>query len=170
MSDTEDVLPYLKSMGELPVVGSYADEASGQIETMERRHQRLYRVIESTFGETSLSAGKFCAVADSARSTLLRNCALLANRIQAFDVDAYRKSKRRLPGAGESTLANEQLAVYEDALSDMREVLEANERLLLEMGKLEMELSDLQGDDTREDNTKMLDEVKSLVEQTKYYR
>lgn len=170
VSDTEDVLPYLKSMGELPVVGSYADEASGQIETMERRHQRLYRVIESTFGETSLSAGKFCAVADSARSTLLRNCALLANRIQAFDVDAYRKSKRRLPGAGESTLANEQLAIYEDALSDMREVLEANERLLLEMGKLEMELSDLQGDDTREDNTKMLDEVKSLVEQTKYYR
>jgi hypothetical protein len=109
-------------------------------------------------------------VADSARSTLLRNCALLANRIQAFDVDAYRKSKRRLPGAGESTLANEQLAVYEDALSDIREVLEANERLLLEMGKLEMELSDLQGDDTREDNTKMLDEVKNLLEQTKYYR
>jgi hypothetical protein len=38
------------------------------------------------------------------------------------------------------------------------------------MGKLEMELSDLQGDDNREDNTKMLDEVKGLLEQMKYYR
>ena len=52
----------------------------------------------------------------------------------------------------------------------MREVLEANERLLLEMGKLEMELSDLQSDDNKEDNTHMLEEVKDLLEQTKYYR
>ena len=169
VTEAEDVLPSLRAFSELPVVGSYAEEASAQIETMERRHGRLYRVIDSTFGESSLSAGKFCAVADAARSTLLRNCALLSNRIQSFDVDTYRKSKRRLPGSSDS-LASEQLAVYEDALSDMREVLEANERLLLEMGKLEMELSDLEGDDNREDNTRMLDEVKDLLEQTKYYR
>ena len=135
-----------------------------------RRHGRLVRAIESTFGEESLTAGKFVAVADAARSTLLRNCALLSNRIQAFDVDGYRATRRRLPSLGEGSLASEQLAMYEDALADMREVIEANERLLLEMGKLEMEVSDLEGDDNREDNTRMLDEVRDLLEQTKYYR
>ena len=166
----DDVLPALADFSEAPVVGSYAREAASQVESMERRHARLDRIICAKFGQESLSHDKFVAVVDAARRTLLRNCALLSNRVQAFDADAYRKARRALPAAGEGSIEAERLAVLEGALTDMREVIEANERLLLEMGKLEMELSDLESDDNREDNTRMLEEVKELLEQTKYYR
>jgi hypothetical protein len=129
-------------------------------------------VIEDKFGEGSLSRDKFVAVVDAGWRTLLRNCALLTNRAQSFDVDGYRTLRRRLPASGQASdqLDAERMRVYEGVLDDMREVIEANERLLLEMGKLEMELSDLESDDNREDNTRMLDEVRDLLEQTKYYR
>lgn len=175
VDDPEDVLPLLQGYADRPVVGSYAQEGATQIELMEHRHQRLYRVIEAKFGAESLSHDRFAAVVDAARLTLLRNCALLANRIQSFDVDGYRKRRKLLPGTAgdaqqEDALSVEREHIYEEALADMREVIEANERLMLEMGKLEMELSDLESDDNREGNSRMLEEVADLLEQTKYYR
>ena len=199
VEDVDDVLPQLRGFAELPVIGSTAEEAAGQIETMERRRTRLNKIIVAKFGAESLSHDKFAAVVEAAWHTLLRNCALLCNRIQAFDVDGYRQLRRQLPAGARRALPSvldlnasrsqnrdlsnaqrpldgiagieaERAALYEEALHDMRDVLEANERLLLEMGKLEMELSDLESDDNRDDNTRMLDEVKELIEQTQYYR
>lgn len=197
VDDVDDVLPQLRGLAELPVVGSSASEAAGQIETMERRCARLDKIIVAKFGAESLSHDKFASVVESAWHTLLRNCALLCNRIQSFDLDGYKKLQHQLPGPARHALPSvldlesartmrddvrngatsslsaidaERVALYQEALSDLREVLEANERLLLEMGKLEMELSDLESDDNRDDNTRMLDEVKELLEQTQYYR
>ena len=172
VNEADDVLPQLREYASLPEVGRYAEEACNQIETMERRRERLYRVIEAKFGTESLSHDRFVAVVDAGERTLLRNCALLANRVQSFDVDGYRKQRRRLvtQTSKNDTLDKEREEIYAEALADMRDVIEANEHLLLEMGKLEMELSDLESDDNREDNNRMLDEVKELLEQTKYYR
>ena len=171
VNETDDVLPQLEGLTDLPVVGSFAQDAKTQIETMEHRRERLYRVISAKFAEGSMSWDKFTAVVDAAQRTLLRNCALLSNRAQSFDVDGYRKTRRLLPSPqGAGNLERERMALFEEALGDMREVIEANERLLLEMGKLEMEISDLESDDNREDNTRMLDEVEELLRQTKYYR
>ena len=171
VNEADDVLPQLEGLSELPVVGEYAREARGQIESMEHRRERLYRVIGSKFAEGSMSWDKFTAVVDASQRTLLRNCALLANRAQSFDVDGYRKVRRLLPVApDEHSLDQERAGLYREALDDMREVIEANERLLLEMGKLEMEISDLESDDNREENNRMLEEVEELLEQTKYYR
>lgn len=172
VTEADDVLPQLRAMAELPTVGGFASEAAGQVESMEHRRERLRRVISEKFGEGSLSEGKFMAVVDAAHRTLLRNCALLSNRVLSFDIDSYRKQRRALPGskAASDPLGQERMEVFDGALADMREVIEANERLLLEMGRLEMEISDLESDDNREDNNRMLDEVKDLLEQTKYYR
>ena len=170
VNEPDDVLPQLRALAELPTVGSYAEEAAGQVESAAHRRDRLARVVGAKFTEGSLSWERFMAVVDAAERTLLRNCALLSNRIQSFDVDSYRQTKRLVPGRQPDALDAERTDLYEEALSDMREVIEANERLLLEMGKLEMELSDLETDGNRVDNTRMLDEVKDLLEQTKYYR
>lgn len=169
--EADDVVWRLQDLSQLPLVGRYAQDAIGQVKTMEHRCERLERLLASKFGPDSFTYDKFMAVVKAAHLTLLRNCALLANRVQSFDVDGYKKTGRRLHAAGQTDeLGAEQLSIYEDALSDMREVVEANERLLLEMGKLEMEVSDFDGDDTREGNDRTLEEVGQLLEQMKYYR
>lgn len=171
VNEADDVLPQLWGLSERGRVGSFAREAATQVETMGRRSERLARVVVATFGEGSLSTGKFMAVVEAAQRTLLRNCALLANRIQAFDSEGYRKAKRRPQAARPlDPLETERMELFEEAISDMGKIIEANERLLLEMGKLEMELSDLEGDDNREDNSRMLEEVNELLDQTRYYR
>lgn len=169
--EADDVIWRLRDLSDLPLVGRFAQESIVQVESMNRRCERIELLVSSKFGPDSFTYEKFMAVVQASHLTLLRNCALLANRVQAFDVDGYKKTGRRLSAANDQdTLGAAQLSVYEDALSDMRAVGEANERLLLEMGKLEMEIADLDADDTREDNTRILDEVQELLEQTKYYR
>ncbi len=171
VNEADDVLWQLQDLTHLPIVGRFAQEAVGQIENMEHRCERLERLLGSKFDQGSFTYDKFMAVVQAAHLTLLRNCALLANKAQAFDVDGYKKTGRRLNAAGQSDqLGTEQLAIYEDALADMRKISEANERLLLEMGKLEMEVSDFDEDEAREGNERTLEEVGQLLDQMKYYR
>lgn len=166
----DDVVWQLRDLAEQPVVGTIARDAARQVEDMERRSERLERTISAAFGSSSLSHDKFMAVVESARLTLLRNCALLANRVQAFDVEGYRRMGRHVAKADQPILADSvHLQVFEDTLADMREVSEANEHLLLEMGKLEMELSDLDGEDTDQENARTLEQIDELLGQMKYY-
>lgn len=169
--EADDVIWQLQDLSQLPLVGHFAQDAVGQVKNMEHRCERLERLLSSKFGPESFTYDKFMGVVKAAHLTLLRNCALLANRVQSFDVDGYKKTGRRLHAAGQlDELGTEQLGIYEQALTDMRDIVEANERLLLEMGKLEMEVSDFDGDDTREGNDRTLEEVGQLLEQMKYYR
>lgn len=169
--EADDVIWRLQDLSHLPLVGHFAQDSIGQVETMDHRCERLERLLSSKFDQESFTYEKFMDVVRAAHLTLLRNCALLANRVQSFDVDGYKKTGRRLHAAGQvDELGAEQLGIYEQALTDMREIGEANERLLLEMGKLEMEVSDFDGDDAREGNDRTLEEVGQLLEQMKYYK
>ena len=59
--------------------------------------------------------------------------------------------------------------MYEQSLAHMREIIAANERMLLELGKLELELSKLDAGSTLESNEGTIDELTRLIEETKYY-
>lgn len=65
---------------------------------------------------------------------------------------------------------SEQTELYERSLAGMRDIIDANERVLLEMAKLEMELSSLEADDTREAASETIEELQGLIEETRYYR
>lgn len=160
----EEVVPVLEEYAQTPYVGAIALEALEQVHSADRKRKRLRKVITVQFSEGSLSWDKFCGLVDMAERTVLRNSALVANGVQSFDREGY---KRALRSGSEHS---EQTELYERSIAGMRDIIDANERVLLEMAKLEMELSSLEADDTREAAGETIEELQELIEETRYYR
>ena len=113
---------------------------------------------------------------DAATGAIVHNSSLLARRIQSFDVEDYNKNARNtitgmfnrstIPEA----LRQEKRQVYEASLNDMRGIVAANERLLIELDKFSFEMGQLEASENAEQNDHLLEEVNTLVEQTQYYK
>lgn len=167
--DDDEVIPILDEYLDTPYVGGIAADALEQVRSASRKKDRLYRVIGNQFSEGSLSWDHFVRLVDAAERTVVRNAALVANNVQSFDREGYAHEKTRASRAKDGS-RSEQLALYDQALDDMREVITSNDRVLLEMGKLELELSKLEADDTLDENNQTVEELQTLIQETKYYR
>lgn len=165
--DDDEVIPVLEEYADAPYVGTIAREATEQVRSAARKRGRLTKAISQQFSEGSISWDKFAGLVEKAERTVLRNAALIANDIQSFDRDGYARERSR---AKASDKQSEALALFETSLADMGEVCEANERVLLEMGKLELELGKLASGDTKESAAETVDELQALIEDTRYYR
>ncbi|MDO4538202.1 MAG: hypothetical protein Q4B54_08575 [Coriobacteriales bacterium] len=190
--DDDDVVPVLQEYTDKPFVGNLVADAVDQIESATRKQERLHKVIDSQFAAGSLSWDRFINLVDNAQRTVLRNSSLIANHVQSFDIDVYKRARkattprddkgkagrilrhldnhRDTGSKSNSILHNEQLAVYDKSLEEMREILTANERVLLEMGKLELELSKLDANDQMEENSQTVTDLQTLIEETQYYQ
>ena len=67
-------------------------------------------------------------------------------------------------------IRKEKRKVYEMSLNDMRGIVAANERLLVELERFSNELNSLETSANAEMNNRLIEEVTTLVEETKYYR
>ena len=158
------------------VVGQFANQAIAEIESAEHKHEALAEAIGQKFQEGSLTWQKFTEVLDAATGAIVYNSSILARQIRDFDVEDYNKNARNtITGLfNRSTipenLRQEKRALYEAKLDDMRSIVSANERLLLELDKFSREMNQLEAGENAETNNHLLEEVNTLVEETKYYQ
>ena len=174
--NADDVKMTLSEYERTSVVGTYAKHAIAELESAEARRAKLYETIAGKFQEGSLTYFKFIEVVDAATNAIVHNSAILARRIQAFDVEDYNRNARAtITGLfNRSTIPEEvrkeKRSVYEMSLNDMRGIVAANERLLVELERFSNELNQLETNANAERNDRLLEEVNTLVEETKYYR
>lgn len=158
------------------VVGIYASEVVSALSMTELKRRSIFSEIDSKFSRSSISWDHFAAPTTEACDTLLRNCALLANRVQAFDVDDYERMERFYTTGGEmrngvqdpSRIKRWELLRH--TKDQMDELRSANEALLLELNKLSSALSAMSSTESADDTTRIAQEVARLAEETKYYR
>lgn len=170
----DEVVPVLHEYVEAPYVGGIAADAIDQVQSASRKRGRLRKAIRAQFSEGSLTWDRFTGLVDQATQTVIRNAALIANGVQTFDGSEYRKDladvkRAERDNAVDVSIQREQVAVHEAALDHMHEVLAANERMLLELGKLELELGKLETGDTMDANSQTIEELSNLIEETQYY-
>ena len=172
----EDVRRMLGEYEKTSVVGTYARHAIDELDRSDAKKQALYETIGQKFQEGSLTWHKFIDVVDSASLAIVQNTALLARRIQGFDVEDYNKNARdTITGLFKrstipESLRQEKRALYESSLNDMRGIVSANERILIELDRFSQELGSIESTATAEANNSLLEEVNTLIEETKYYR
>lgn len=172
----EDVRRMLGEYEKTSVVGTYARHAIDELDRAAAKRDSLRETIGQKFQEESLTWHKFIDVVESANQAITQNTALLARRIQEFDVDDYNKNARdTISGLFKrstipDSLRQEKRALYESSLNDMRGIVAANERVLIELDRFAQELGQLESTATAEANNRLLNEVNELVEETKYYR
>lgn len=163
----DEVLPVLEEYESTPYVGAIAQAAEEQVQSATRKEQRLTKLISVQFAEGSLSYDRFKGLTERAAHTVIRNAALIANYVQNFDRDEYAKELAHTKTKrGERS---EKLVVFDQTLADMQEILDANDQVLLEMSKLEREVGRLNEGDTLESADETVEELKELIEQTRYY-
>ena len=173
---TDEVKLALNSFEKTSVVGPLAKQGIGEIESAGRKRAQLVETISNKFEEGSLTWHKFTDVVDAATGAIVHNCALLAQRIQSFDVEDYNKNARNTitglfnRSTVPESLRQERRQVYEANLADLRDIIAANERLLLELDKFSLEMRQLEASENAEQNVNLLEEVNTLVEQTRYYQ
>ena len=60
--------------------------------------------------------------------------------------------------------------MYEANLEEMRTIVTANERLLTELDRFAIEMGRLESGANEQSNDRLLEEINTLVDETKYYR
>ena len=172
---SEDISRMLRKYNNAPVVGNYAQHGLRQLTEEQQKSASFNAVLESKFTRESLSYEKFFTAATGTHDTIVNNCARLANLVQTFDGTDYRNTERALKSANRpqnqlpSATDEEKYQLYQNNLTNMSSLLSANDALLLELDKLAAELSKLDNVDSTEDSTRMLNEIRTLIDETKYY-
>ena len=174
-ASAESVKRVLKRYQRASVVGKRAQAAVTALEDEERKSAAFRAVLDRKFQPGSLSWDKFAVAADMTHDAILRNCAALANRIQVFDRAGYQKkelghrsSTWRERDQEDPQSAEKQL-VLQEGLDQMDALLASNERLLTELDKLTIELGKLTDADSNADGERIVEEIRTLIDETKYY-
>lgn len=171
-----DIERVMRGYRDVHVVGAYATYVIDTLDALEFRRRSLLPEIDAKFSEGSISWERFHVTAVSALDAVLRNCALLGNRIQTFDVTEYGRYEQFMedgafstnPNPGQATLERWKLVC--DTLGEMDEIKVATDGLMVELGKLSAEISALDRSKNQEHTKDIADEVSRLVDETRYYR
>ena len=158
------------------IVGVYAKQGIAELETAERKRQGLYEIIGRKFQEGSITWQKFAEGIEAATQAIAHNSALLNKRIKAFDVEDYKRNAKNTitgmfnRGTVPEDIRQERRALYEANLEEMRSIVAANERLLIELDKFAIEMGQLESNANSQANDRLLREINELVSETKYYQ
>lgn len=156
-------------------VATYAVQGIERLDETARKSVRLKHLIDSKFEPGSLSWTRFMGVVDAVTGTIIRNSAILANRIQAFDVEGYDRDRKLIESNNymydniPDDIQMERYGLYESSLQAMQDIINANERLILEFDRLSSELANLDSNILTTESEEMLEEIRSIVDQTKFY-
>lgn len=159
-----------------PVTGPYAQAIISTLRSADLQRKGLFSQIDNEFERGTISWDRFARTASNALDAILRNCALLANRVQSFDVDEYERMEHfyttgaELRNGKQDPALIQRWALLRDTKSEMDDIRSANEGLLLELGKLSAELAKLARSESSDQSSQIAEEVSRLVEETKYYR
>ncbi|MBQ9002098.1 MAG: hypothetical protein IJ087_09625 [Eggerthellaceae bacterium] len=171
----ESIANVLRNYSRVDVVGRYAKAGLGALEDEERKTSSFTAILNSKFSPSSLSWGKFAVAADATHEAILKNCASLANRVQVFDHEEFRRVEStrrsisyRTGEKSDPTLA-EKRRLFQTSLSEMDAILLSNDRLLLELDKLTAEIGKINDAETTENSDRIVEEIRKLAEETKYY-
>lgn len=173
---SKDIVKVMQRYVDDPVVGSYARAVIDTLRSRELRRQSITAELEGTFQRNTISWDKFAVPTQAALDAILRNSALQANRIQSFDTASYLRLKNTMGTEWRTSddlhnkTREERWRLYKEMLASLDTVQETSEELLLELDKLAAELSTLSVPGVNDQSDHIIDEIRRLVNEAKYYR
>ena len=125
------------------ILGGISTSAISQIERMENEVSTFEKLVSRRFGQGTLSYEKFMGVVRSASDALSKSIIRIVNKMIIFDEIEYKKlssAQYKLDDIPDD-IQEKKKQLYDENLDDMRSILEKNEKVLLEVYHLMMEMS-----------------------------
>jgi hypothetical protein len=158
------------------VLGALARRGVGALRDGAKKVETLRTLVFARFSQGSMTSERFMSAVQLSADTVARNCAVLANLMTGFDSRDYLQLRALMQGGAyrhddiPDDIQLKKFDLYQEQLSTMGGIATANERLLLEMDRFSTTLAtlDVAGEGKKEQA--LLDEMRQLTEQTKYYQ
>ncbi|MBQ9604971.1 MAG: hypothetical protein IJR45_06110 [Firmicutes bacterium] len=145
--------------------GKTAQTVLDQIERLGRSMSRLQSEIDRKFDKNSMSNDKYSAIVNEANLCLTDNLISAAQRMQFFDEGEYKRLLNFEKDSIPDDIQQQQLNLYKMNEDSIKNVVTANEKLILQLDTLAVELGS-----KGESNDELLDEIKKLTQEVKYYK
>ena len=149
--------------------GSLAKTASEQLDRILKCRQRLSVILEQKFTRGTMSWDKFNSTVSAAESSAIKNVVAMANRKCVFDEKEYAKLQNYREDDIPDDIQEEQLRLYQKNLEAIRWTIALNEKILLKLDALAMELSSSASRSDADWNHELVSEIERLTEETRYY-
>ena len=150
--------------------GNMAKTASEQLDRIFKCRQRLSGILEQKFARGSMSWDKFDSVAAAAETSAIKNVVAMANRMRLFDEKEYARLQHYREDDIPDDIQEEQLRLYQKNFDNVRSTIALNEKILLKLDALAMEISSLTSGDDAGLNHELIHEIEKLIDETKYYQ
>lgn len=167
--DLERAKAILKRYREGAYFGSTARTASTQLDRIFKCRQRLSDLISQKFPPGTMSWDKFYSIIQTAENSAIKNVVTMANRMQLFDEEEYDRLKHYKEDSIPDDIQEEQIRLYQKNLDDIRSVITLNEKILVKLDALSLELSTSESVGDAALNDELLLEIERLTSETKYY-
>jgi len=124
------------------------------------------------FGSTkgTMSWDKFNSVAEAAETAAIKNVVAMANRMRLFDEKEYARLQHYREDDIPDDIQEEQLKLYQKNSDNVRSTISLNEKILLKLDALAMEVSSSASGEDADLNNDLLNEIGKLIDETKYYQ
>lgn len=149
--------------------GSLAKTASKQLDRILKCRQRLSVILEQKFTRGTMSWDKFNSTVSAAESSAIKNVVSMANRMCVFDEKEYARLQNYREDDIPDDIQEEQLRLYQKNLEAIRWTIALNEKILLKLDALAMELSSSASRSDADWNHELVSEIERLTEETRYY-
>lgn len=144
---------------------------------MKTRNKAVDTVLLQHFKPTEMSYSRFRNIIDSVNELFNGNVEKILNRIEVFDESDYRVIIYKIKNGGdnlpeqEKQVLYDKLNIYLEHINYVKELVEANETIVLKMDKLLLELSKLSAvDESNIENMSAIQDINDLIDQTKFYK
>ncbi len=167
--DLDKAKDILRSHWEGKYFGSLARTASEQLDRIFQCRQRLSQILAQKFTRGTLSFEKFDSVAAAAESSAIKNVVVMANRMRLFDEKEYGRLTHYREDDIPDDIQEEQLRLYQKNFDNVRSTIAHNEKILLKLDALAMEISQASSGEDTALNNELIGEIERLIDETKYY-
>ena len=168
--DLDKAKDILRSHCEGKYFGSLARTASEQLDRIFQCRQRLSGILAQKFTQGTMSFDKFDSVAAAAETAAIKNVVAMANRMRLFDEKEYARLQHYREDDIPDDIQEEQLRLYQKNFDNVRATIAHNEKLLLKLDALAIEISSSSSGDDTNLNNELIGEIERLTDETKYYQ
>ncbi len=154
------------------VRGKVAENLLLQMDSIENKMELLTDNVEKRFSVSELSYKKFMAVTLEVERLFYVNVQSMINRLAVFDEEDYGRTEEKVrAGLLPKHIGKEKMQLFKEQTDYMDSILQGNEKILIRLDKLLIEISKLDsiGEGEMEEMTGIL-EIDSLISQTQYYK
>lgn len=167
LDEAKDIL---KSYNSSKYLKGMAATASEQVDRILKCRMRLSGILDQKFTKGTMSWDKFNNAALSAENSAIKNVVAMTNRMQLFDDKEYARLQHYREDNIPDDIQEEQLLLYKKNFDDIKSMIALNEKILLKLNTLTMELSSSSSEKNADLNDDLLKEIEKLISETKYYQ